>query len=150
MLQKKVFGWKEWVSLPELGVSCILAKLATGAETSSIYVTDEEHFTQNDTEWVRFSIMPNAKDEYTITAEAPLASTRIVTTSSGVKENRSVIKTTICIGEWSNDTEVMLTHHDEPTCGMVVGRKALSGTAIVEPERKFLHSKATCNNSAST
>lgn len=145
MLNKKVFGWKECVSLPEIGISCILAKLATGSDTSSIHVTDEKHFTRNDTKWVRFTVMLNAHGKHLITAEAPLISTRIVTTANGIKEKRSVIKTKICIGEWNNETEVMLTHHDEQKYGMIVGRKALSGTAVIEPERFFLYSSAVCS-----
>jgi hypothetical protein len=147
MVNKKVLGWKEWVSLPELGVSCILAKLATGSDTSCIHVTDEKLFIRNGIKWVRFTVMLNSHGKDVITAESPLISTRIVKNVNGVKEKRSVIKTKMCIGKWSKITEIMLTHHDAFKYNMAVGRKALSGTALIEPEHEFLYSRAICKDS---
>ena len=52
-------GWREWISLPELGLPGIKAKVDTGARTSSIHAFDIETFSHSDgTDWVAFSVMP--------------------------------------------------------------------------------------------
>lgn len=139
MLEKETLGWKEWVSLPDFGISCILAKIDTGARTSSLHTIDEEVFIKDNVEWVRFTIALDSRENRISSAEAPLMARRTVTNSGGQAEERFVIEAQLCIGDWRSLAEVTLTRRKGMKCRMLIGRTAVSGSAIVDPEHTFLH-----------
>jgi hypothetical protein len=133
MSEKETLGWKEWASLPDFSISCILAKIDTGARTSSLHTIDEEIFIKDNVEWIRFTIALDSRENRTVSAEAPLMARRSVTNSSGQTEERFVIEALISIGDCRG-----------MKCRMLVGRTAISGTAIVDPEHTFLHQAPLC------
>ena len=144
MSEKETLGWKEWASLPDFKVSCILAKIDTGARTSSLHTIDEEIFTKDNVEWIRFTVALDSRENRTISAEAPLMARRAVTNSGGHTEERFVIEALISIGDWRSLAEVTLTRRRGMKCRMLIGRTAISGTAIVDPEHTFLQQAPLC------
>ncbi len=132
-------GWREWASLPDLGVKAIKVKVDTGARSSSLHAFDLETFEKDGESWVRFTVHPHqSKATDAIAVEAPLIDTRMVKSSSGVSDLRPVIKTTLQIGGVRRLIEVTLTRRDDMGFRMLVGREALRKTFSVEPNRSFV------------
>ena len=134
-----VAGWREWVSLPELGVDWIKAKLDTGARTSALHAFDLQEFERDGVPWVRFSIHPwQRSGADAITAELPVHDVRRVRSSSGHVQERYVVLIAIRIGLRRVSTEVTLTRRDEMGFRLLVGREALRQGFVVDPGRSYL------------
>ena len=134
-----VAGWREWVSLPELGVDWIKAKLDTGARTSALHAFDLEELERDGQPWVRFSVHPwqrSAKDA--VVAELPVHDVRQVRSSSGHVQERYVVIMAIRIGTRRIRTEVTLTRRDEMGFRLLVGREALRQGFVVDPAHSYL------------
>lgn len=137
-----VIGWREWVTLPTLGVPSIKVKVDTGARTSSLHAFDVEEFVRGKRAMVRFSIHPEQRrSKPVIVAEAPLADRRTVTPSSGHSELRPVILTTIELLDRSLEVELTLTNRDAMGFRMLLGRQAVRGHFLVDAGRSFLNGR---------
>lgn len=135
-------GWREWVSLPDLGLPHIKAKVDTGARTSAIHAFALKTYTANDQERVEFKMHPNQKDTDTVVVcDAAVIDKRVVTDSGGHKEERLVIETTLQIGEQAWSIEATLTGRDDMLFRMLIGRTAMKKRAIVNPGRSYVVGK---------
>ncbi|KKA43387.1 MULTISPECIES: ATP-dependent zinc protease family protein [Salinivibrio] len=140
--EKVCVGWREWISLPDLDIARIKAKIDTGARTSCLHTFKIEEFEKGGAAWVRFWIHPHqGDDEHVIQAEAPVLARRVVRDSGGHEQLRYVIQTTLKAGELCYPIEMTLTARDNMRFRMLLGRTAMTGNVIVDPMHSFLLGK---------
>ena len=102
-------GWREWVSLPDIGLPLIKAKVDTGARTSALHAFELHTFDKNGVPYVSFMIHPlQERSDIVQVCEAEIKDTRWVRDSGGHKEKRYVIVTMLEIGEFKQAIELTL------------------------------------------
>jgi hypothetical protein len=137
-----VIGWREWIALPELGITKIKAKIDTGARTSALHAFALRPYKENNQDKIRFDIHPlqNNTTE-TITCEANIIDLRWVTDSGGHREERYVISTPIMLNNQLWPIEITLTERDTMLFRMLLGRSAIKRRFTINPARSFITTK---------
>lgn len=130
-------GWREWVSLPELGIPAIKAKMDTGARTSALHTFRIAPTPSHDL--VRFDIHPlPGRTSAVVGCEAGIVDRRWITDSGGHRELRYIIRTLLCLGGETWPIEVSLTDRESMRFRMLVGRTAMKDRLHVVPDASYL------------
>ena len=130
-------GWRELVSLPDLNLSGIPAKIDTGARTSSLHAEVLEEFTREDGTWVRFAVDWDGERHQ---CEAIHVDKRGITSSNGETQQRYVIKTPLMIGTVQFKAEISLADRSDMKFPMLIGRSALRRRFLVDSGHSWLQS----------
>ncbi|MGH8191702.1 MAG: ATP-dependent zinc protease family protein [Rhodanobacteraceae bacterium] len=132
-----VFGWRERVALPRLGIDRIKAKLDTGARSSALHVASLEAFRRGGADWLRFELAIGRRHPRRVACESPALDRRRVTDSGGHAAERWFIETAVVLGTLAIAVEVSLTDRRGMLFPMLLGRTALAGCALVDPARSY-------------
>lgn len=138
MTEKITVGAEEWVGLNDLKIPYINARIDSGAKTSSLHAVNIKSYLRNGETWVEFDVFPIQNDgKRKIKCNARVTDRRIVKSSSGTREQRFVIRTPLTIQNQTWEIEVTLTNRHAMGYRMLLGREAMSGKLIVDPEQQF-------------
>jgi len=132
-------GWEEWVSLPDLSLPAIKAKVDTGARTSALHAVAIEPFGTEKNPQVRFIMHPDPADPTVeVICSAKVIDRRNVTSSNGETEMRYVIQTKVVIAEQTWPINITLTNRETMGYRMLLGRSTLREGMSVVPSASFL------------
>lgn len=140
----RTVGWKEYLALPELGISRLKAKVDTGARTSTLHVDSLGvlEALPDGTELVEIVVSPDRRrpDVQVRTRARVLRHMRVVD-SGGHPEVRPVVETELVLGPVRKRILLTLTNRSGMLFRMILGRKALEGDFCVDVARKYLFRK---------
>lgn len=140
--EKQCLGWREWVALPDLGLPAIKAKVDTGARTSALHAFLIEPYQRDGVDMLRFLIHPIQQNQaFSVECHCPVYDFREVTDSGGHREMRYVIQSRVVIGGAGSTVELTLTNRDTMRFRMLLGRRAMEGRFVVDPEASYVNGK---------
>ncbi len=132
-------GWAEWLTIPELGIPYIAAKIDTGARTSCLHTFSVDAFERRGETWLRIGLHPiKGNSDIEIWREIKAKEQRAVTDSGGHTEQRWVVELDLVIAGQTIRADVTLTNRDNMAYRMLLGRTAMTKRIRVNPGSKWL------------
>jgi len=133
---KTIVGSEEWCGLTDLGIPAIKARVDSGAKTSSIHASNIQSFKRDNATWVSFDVYPLQNNRsITKRVEAKVLDRRMIKSSNGESNKRYVIQTSLSIGGKQWPIELSLANRDTMGFRMLLGREAMNGRLLVDPEQ---------------
>ena len=129
--EKLVIGRREWIALPQLGVSALHGKIDTGAYRSSLHAEQVEEFEKEGEDWIRF--VTHSQDGKEVPCESIIAFRKRVKSSTGEAKERYFLRTKFRAAgglEWP--VLMSLADRSEMTFPLLIGRRALSSRFVVD------------------
>jgi len=143
MTRLPVLGWKEEASLPEWGIKRLRVKLDTGAKTSAIHVSSMEVVGHHELDGHRLPVLDlviplsRIRPDRVARTRAKVVGYRSVRDTGANAERRPLVRTRLVCGPIDADIEVTVTDRTGMIFRMILGRQALSGHAVVDPEQGY-------------
>jgi hypothetical protein len=132
---QQIFGWIEWVALPDVGLR-LKTKLDTGAATSSLHALNIVRFERDGERMVRFDLEdPEIHEKFTL--ELELQRSVRIREHDGSFQRRPVVEMWICIGSIRKRVEVNLVDRTEFHYPFLLGRSAMKDSIVVDPGTTF-------------
>jgi hypothetical protein len=130
-------GWRERLTLPQLGIGLLKAKLDTGARSSSLHVDMIEEFQRDNVLWLRFAMHVDRRQPHEVCCEAPAMDRRVVTDTGGRRTERWFIRTEVALAAQRFSVDINLTDRRHMLFPMLLGRSAISGRFAVDPSQSY-------------
>jgi hypothetical protein len=133
-----VAGWTEPVTFPDYGLT-IEAKLDTGADSSSLGVSDLDRFKRDGKIWYRFTI--EGSDGKAVTIEQQSNRTARIKRAEVEDTLRPIVRLKICLAGHVAETDFTLTDRSERRSTVLIGRRFLASRVLVDSGRTHIAPK---------
>lgn len=129
----RTIGWVEEARIFP-GSMFIMAKLDTGALSTSINAHDIEEFERDGERWVRFRVVNRAGRSRAL--ELPVVRDVVIKDYDGKKHERPIVLLGICIGDTFAETEVSLIDRTGFLYPLLVGRRYIADRFLIDAGRR--------------
>lgn len=134
----QVYGWREKIKVSEMQDE-LVAKLDTGALTSSIHAENQQIFEKDGKKWVKFVVTdPREEGAKRYEMEAPLVRTVRIKEPGEDSERRSVVRLGFQIGDRKIKAEFSLNNRHNMMCPVLIGRSTIRVLGWIDPSRTYL------------
>lgn len=136
---KQIAGWVERITLLP-GDQITLAKLDTGAKTSSIHAEDLERFEREGEAWVRYTlVLKESKTEvHRLPRESRVVRKVYIKDHQTRPDARPVVELEFCMDGRRHSARFSLVDRSAFLYSVLLGREFLAGSFVVDPEATFL------------
>jgi len=136
MYRKKIVGRKELISIIDLELENLDAKVDTGADSNALHCDD---IYIDGEEFVHFTLLDEVHEAYHGKKMImPLHQIRHVRSSNGTLQERPSIKVNVeFLGE-KYETVITLTNRADMKYPMLIGRKFLDGKFLVDVSQEYI------------
>lgn len=132
---KMVVGELERVWIDQPGVQ-IIARIDTGASSSSVHAANLEEFERDGEEWVRFEWQLKKR---TITTERPVVRyVRVIQQADPKGTRRPVVNMFVQMGDVKENFDFTLANRAHLEYQIILGRNFLTDVALVDVGQKFV------------
>jgi len=135
-------GWVEHVTLPDLAIPRLKAKIDTGARTSALHVVRMRTVDTTGGPLHRpileITVPGGGRGRKPHRVRAAVRGYVVVRDTSGRMERRPVIETALHLGPLRKRIAVTLTNRGDMLFPMLIGRTALGTGVVVDPARRYL------------
>lgn len=139
MAELATIGWSEYVDLPDWGITRLKAKTDTGARTSALHVEDLKALPDGR---IQFHVVHGSRRS---PKTSPIIAQPVkwgrVRSSNGHYVERWFVRTTLQIGPILKEIEISLVSREKMLFRMLIGRKALERTFLVDPSKRSILTK---------
>lgn len=138
-----VLGWKERASLPQWQISRLRVKLDTGARTSAIHVSALQTVGEHEQDGRILPVLDltiplsRVRADRVARVVAPITGYKSVRDTGAKAERRPVVRTRVVIGPIDREIDVTITDRSGMLYRMILGRQALAGHALVDPQHAY-------------
>ncbi|WP_345979720.1 RimK/LysX family protein [Sulfurimonas sp. HSL3-2] len=136
MINKKIVGRKEIISIIDLELYDLDAKVDTGADSNALHCDDISIDKDN---FVHFTLLDEVHPSYHgKKMKMPIYKIKKVKSSNGVVQERASIKVTVDFFGKKYKTVISLTNRADMKYPMLIGRKFLANKFLVDVSQEYL------------
>lgn len=132
--EKQLVGWVEKARIFPGGL-VLAAKIDTGADNSSLNVTDFSVINRENEPWVRFTVADSGGNEHKF--ERRLVRLAKIKRHSGPRQERPVVLLGVCVGRKYREVEVNLVDRSKFKYPLLIGRSFASDTLLVDSSAQY-------------